>query len=125
MKKFFWLIGLLVIIVFFSCQNKKAEILYPTPAQCDTSVVKFSVEVKNILIANCYTCHGVAVANVSGGGISLETYNNVKSWAQPGILLNNIEQNPGSNPMPKSASKLSNCDIAKIRTWIRNGMLNN
>jgi mono/diheme cytochrome c family protein len=100
-------------------------LLYPSAAVCDTSAVKFSIEVKNILVANCYSCHAAAVANAAGGGGALETYNNVKNWAQPGILLNNIERNPGANPMPKNASKLSNCDIAKIRTWIRNGMLNN
>jgi cytochrome c553 len=36
-----------------------------------------------------------------------------------------IEQQPGFDAMPKGASKLSDCDIARIRAWVAAGQPNN
>jgi mono/diheme cytochrome c family protein len=127
MKK---LISLITIVflgtcMLYSCQYKKEDVTYPQPAICDTSNVRYSVEVKNILQANCYSCHAAAVANSLGSGNVLDNYNSVKQFGQFGLLLNNILWTPGYNRMPKNAAKLSDCNIAIIRTWIRNGMPNN
>lgn len=90
---------------------------------CDTTNVRYSVEVVAILSANCYSCHAAPAS--SGGGIVLNNYNSLKPWATSTTLYHVINQTPGYDPMPKGGSKLASCDIAKIRTWIRNGAPNN
>lgn len=112
------------------CESKKGDLAVmatgSTPVvTCDSLNSKYSVQVKNIISANCYSCHATPVATALGGGIVLDTYNGLNFWATNGILLDNITQVPGSNPMPKNAAKLSDCDIAKIRVWINSGSPNN
>ncbi|MDI9364751.1 MAG: hypothetical protein QM541_07360 [Flavobacterium sp.] len=113
--------------IWVGCTYKKevTETTTPTPptVTCDTTNVRYSVEVVAILSANCYKCHAAPAS--AGGGIVLNNYNNLKTWATSGTLYNDINQSPGSNPMPKGGAKLASCDIAKIRTWIRNGAPNN
>ncbi len=123
LKRIFFL--LLILVIIEACQYKKEELAYPPAAICDTSNVRYSVEITAILTANCYTCHATSVANTLGGGNRLDTYNNLKPYAQFGILLNAVQHTPGASPMPKNLPKLPDCQIAQIRTWIRNGYLNN
>ncbi len=120
-----YILSLAVVIVWVSCTYKKEVIDYPivTPITCDTTNVRYSVEIVGILSANCYSCH-TAPASAGGGNI-LSTYNNLKPYATGGLLYHVVNQTPGYDPMPKGGAKLASCDIAKIRTWIRNGAPNN
>jgi len=111
-------------IVLFSCEYKK-EVAPVVVVTCDTANVRYSVEIVNILSANCYSCHASSVAAASGGGNKLDTYTNVKGYASVGLLYNTVNHTPGYDFMPKNLPQISSCDIAKIRTWIRNGSLNN
>lgn len=122
----FLMITLVSVFYLVGCTYKKEATAYPIiSVTCDTSNVRYSIDVVNILSTNCYTCHATAVANSLGGGNRLDSYTNLKPYANSGLLLNVITHVPGSDFMPKNGSKISDCDIAKIRTWIRNGMLNN
>lgn len=103
-----------------SCTYNKEELLYTNV--CDTSNVKYSVQIVNTLNANCTGCHAGASA---AGGIMLDDYINVRAVAMSGKLLGTITHSPGFRAMPDLAPKLPECRIAEIRTWIRNGMLNN
>lgn len=124
MKKFLLAIAAMVITIFwFSCQYKKDAVAYPVAASCDTSAIKYSTDIVAILQANCYVCHSNANAPTLGGGNKLEGYTNLKPYAQFGDLLNAITRT--NNTMPKGMTKLSDCNIAKIRTWVRNGYPNN
>jgi mono/diheme cytochrome c family protein len=117
--------ALIIIGAFAGCYYDKEELVYPTNtgSTCDTTNVKYSVEVTNILSTNCYSCHG---GNAAGGsGIKLGTYADFKIWAQSGIVLEAITHGPNASHMPKGGTKLSDCNIAVIRTWIRNGAQNN
>ena len=58
-------------------------------------------------------------------GIVLEGYDNLKPFAESGTLLGVITHAQGFMPMPQDASKMSDCNINKIRSWIENGMPNN
>ena len=112
-------------ILFFSallssCTYNKEELLYNNA--CDTSNVKYSVQIVHTLNANCTGCHAGATAS---GGILLDNYTNVRALALSGRLLGAITHSPGYRAMPDLAPKLPDCRIAEIRTWIRNGMLNN
>jgi mono/diheme cytochrome c family protein len=112
----------LLIITFLisSCYYDKEDYLYGA-TKCDTANVKYSVQVISILNSNCISCHGGTAAN--GGGIKLGTYADIKVYTDNGALLNSITRT--TNTMPKGGARLSDCRIAEIRTWIRNGAPNN
>ena len=113
-------VTILCLALLSSCTYNKEELLYNN--SCDTSNVKYSVQIVNTIAANCLGCHTGASAP---GGIMLDTYTDVRTVAMSGRLLGAITHSPGYRAMPDFAPKLSECRIAEIRTWIRNGMLNN
>lgn len=99
------------------------------------AAVSFADEVAPILNANCIKCHGGP--QESGGpvleaGLNLTSYENVMIGSEFGtvveagnaddsILLQLIED----GDMPEEGDKLSDEDIATIRTWITEGAENN
>jgi len=126
MKKYFKIfIFLFIITTTISCYYDKADQVYPpvTTSNCDTSAVKYSQQVVSILSNSCYVCHSGSAS--AGAGIKLDTYAQLSIWANSGSLLKVITHSPGVSPMPKNGSKLSDCNIATIRTWVRNGSPNN
>jgi len=113
-----------VAISWWGCEYKKEVTAFPQTT-CDTSNVRYSVEITSILSANCYSCHASAVANGSGGGNMLEGYTNLKPYADSKELLYVVQHAPGYDQMPKNGPMLSSCDIAKIRIWVNSGAPNN
>lgn len=111
---------LLTAALFSSCYYDKEELLYGANA-CDTANVKYSVQIVSIINSGCISCHGGTAA--SGGGVKLGTYNDVKVYADNGLLLNAVTRT--INTMPKGGPRLSDCRIAEIRTWLRNNAPNN
>lgn len=103
------------------CAYDKEEILYPS-SNCDTTNVTYSLSVVPILSANCYGCHS---GNTPIAGFRFDSYANLKPFADNGVLLGSINHDPGFSPMPKGGTKLSACNIAKIRKWIAAGSPNN
>ncbi len=89
---------------------------------CDTANMQYTRDVLPIIQGNCYSCHGNG--NVSGG-VSLGNYTGVKTQADNGNLLHVINHDAGYPAMPQGGSKLSDCNINKIRSWINHGALNN
>lgn len=92
----------------------------PTPT-CDTAGMQYTANVLPIIRTNCYGCHGNGAAS---GGVSLDSYEKLRTQAASGKLLAVITHAAGVPPMPQGG-KLSDCDINKIRSWINRGMLNN
>ena len=117
-----WVFFCSSLFLLSSCYYDKEALLYGTSA-CDTTNIKFSVQISGTLSANCLSCHSGNAA--SGAGIQLGTYDAVKVQALNGKLMGVVSQSPGFSPMPKGGAKLPDCRIAEIRTWIRNGMPNN
>lgn len=109
------------VVLFSSCYYDNEEMLYGLQT-CDTSNVKYSVQIANTIAASCISCHSGAGAS---GGIRLNTYTDVRNSAMSGRLLGSITHAPGFRAMPDFSPKLPECRIAEIRTWIRNGMLDN
>ncbi|MFZ1750079.1 MAG: hypothetical protein WAU01_07805 [Saprospiraceae bacterium] len=118
--KFF--IVVLSISVVSGCYYDSEEDLYPAVV-CKTDNVSFNTDIKPILAASCLSCH-VATSTI-GGGIDLETHGNVLSYANDGSLVGSIKHAAGYSEMPKSASKLDDCKIAKIESWVKAGSPNN
>ncbi len=115
----------LSLIVWIGCTYKKEVIDYPpiTTTNCDTSIVRYSVEIVTILSNYCYSCH-IAPASLGGGNV-LSNYNSLKPYSTSGLLFSVVNHTPGADPMPKSGGKIPDCDIDKIRIWMKNGSPNN
>jgi hypothetical protein len=114
--------SLIVLLVFSSCYYDKEEELYPDSiaAGCDTSNVRYSVEVKTIFDSKCISCH--SGVNPSGG-ISFNTYQDVKTYldASSTRLISSIVRDGNASEMPQGQPKLADCDIGKIKKWVNAG----
>ncbi len=88
---------------------------------CDTTAVKYSVQITSILQNKCNGCHSNAT---TGGGILLTTYAQVKTTVDNGKFWGSVAQLAGYSPMPKGGS-LTACELNRIQAWIRKGALNN
>ena len=106
------------------CYYDNAEYLYPS-GPCNAAGSTYAATVNPILAAHCNSCHSTAVSVSSGGGIVLDNFNSVKAYATNGKLLGSINHASGFSAMPKNASALSSCEIAKITNWVNSGSLNN
>ena len=112
---------IIAISTLQSCKYNNAEELY---AICDTSQVTYSGTIVPILQTNCYRCHGIAT-NSGSGGIILQDYNVLKTFAANGKFYGNAAHLPGYIPMPYDGGKLSDCDLSKIKKWVDSGYPNN
>ena len=123
MKKIFFGIAVVVIDLVFlqSCTYDKT-ILVPLVNCADTLNVSYAAKIRPLLQANCFACHG---NGSSDGGVSLDTYDQVKQVASSGRLLGSISHSSGFAPMPQGADKLNDCNITAVSTWIREGIHNN
>lgn len=117
---------ILVLVLFGSllattgCYYDKFNELHPESFvdTCDPAIaVTYDKIVKYIIAQNCLSCHS---SNTQKGNVVLETYEQVKSYADSGDLLGVIERQKGYKPMPPT-SPLRTCDIDQIKTWITNG----
>lgn len=101
------------------------------PKPCDSlGVVSYSAQIVPILQQACtQNCHN----GVGTGSRDLTQWVNVNDAAINGInpgdggsLYGTVNWDPNyGNDMPKNGSKLSDCDLAKIRKWAQAGGLNN
>lgn len=102
------------------------EDLYPqdTTAVCDTTDVSYSATVKPIVAANCATvgCHAGSPAP---GGYNFETHAGLLVTVTNGRLMGSIRHESGYSAMPKNASKMPDCDINQIASWVNAGAPNN
>lgn len=123
------------LLLLTNCYKDKFKALHPdvlTTSTCDTnSVISYSTHIVPILSANCnQNCHN---PNSTSGSRDLTSYNGVKSATtngntsgDGGSLLGTVSWDPAyGNDMPKGGSKLSICDITKIKKWAAAGAPNN
>lgn len=115
------IISFIMVNTLSSCYYDKSDLLYPDTA-CDTSVVKYSTSVQPVLSSNCISCHG---GSTPSAGISLDNYAGVKLQVDNGRLWGAVSHSPSYSAMPKNSSKLSTCNLEKIRIWIAAGAPNN
>lgn len=129
MKKtaYYLLFIVLSSCLWLACTKANEESLKPNSPggggnNCDTVAMKYAANIKPILQSACYSCHG---NGLNSGGVTLDTYAGVKAVAGNGRLMGAITHASGYAPMPQGGSKLSDCNINKIRGWINHGALNN
>lgn len=110
------------------CVYHKGDVEYPSSGNgCDTTNIRFSVEIKSILDANCKSCHN---GTASLSGIDLYNYNTISSLAFDGqftygTLLSAIMHKGGAPNMPQNEPMLDECDINKIAAWVHAGAPHN
>lgn len=119
--------GIIISLIGFGiltgCYRDNEETLYPANGSCDVSNVTYQQTVALLLQQQgCISCHSGAAPS---GNIPLDTYNGVRAVAQNGRLFGTISHTPGYSPMPKGGSKMSICNINKIKAWIDAGSNNN
>ena len=116
------LVSLIALLIHFSaCNYDNEEELYPT-SSCKTADMSYATDVSNILQNySCLSCHS-SVSN--DGSVTLEGYDNLKTWVDNGALLKSMKHD-GASPMPKNQAKMNQCDIDKIEAWITDGAPNN
>ncbi|MBN8684968.1 MAG: hypothetical protein J0L99_20140 [Chitinophagales bacterium] len=102
-----------------ACYYDNETDLYGGTATCDTVNQRYSVEVQQIMAANCLSCH-----NGPGGAaaIPMETHALLKEFATNGTLIDRI--NDSGSPMPPSGL-MSACDRSKMEAWVKAGAPNN
>jgi len=110
---------LMLAIAITGCYYDNEEELY----NCSVNDTRFSTTIGSILTSyGCKGCHGGAVPS---GGINFETHAGVKAMADNGKLYGAITHSPGFEPMPQGGTKMSGCDISKVKAWIDAGAPNN
>ena len=121
MNKLKFVIVLFLIIFFGSCYYDVEEELYQT-IECSTADMSYQSDILPILENNCLQCHDAAS---NFGGITLEGFDQLKTYVNNNQLIGVIKHEAGFSPMPKNAAKLLDCEIEKIEAWITDGAPNN
>jgi hypothetical protein len=105
------------IIAKWINQGAKNEMCDFNSEPCNITNVSYNTFVKPTLAA-CTTCHKTGNA---GGGINLDSYAGMKSAAESGRLYGALSWASGYMTMPQGGSKLSDCQLSKIKSWIDAG----
>lgn len=102
-------------------QGAKNEKCTETTNNCSITNMSYTNNIKPIL-SSCTSCHKSGNAS---GGVSLDTYQGVKSSISGGKLLGSISWANSFKTMPPGGSKMNDCNISKVKSWIDAGGLNN
>ncbi len=120
-KTILYFIGAGLLIT--GCYYNNEEELYPNQRPCELTNITYTSTVNSIFLNNgCFSCHSGPNPE---GNINLQAYANVKTLVDNGKLLGAINHASGFSPMPKGGSKISTCDINRIKAWVDAGALNN
>ncbi|MCB9246734.1 MAG: hypothetical protein H6606_09935 [Flavobacteriales bacterium] len=114
---------MLISIVWMSgCYYDIEQDLYGGGSPCNTTDVNFSGVVNPIIANNCLSCHNAGLAN---GNVRLDSYTEIKKYADNGKLLSSIKRDGTiAKAMPPDAP-LGNCRVNQIEVWINAGAPNN
>ena len=111
MKNFSFVLTLIIIIGFAACSKKSnpAKVKYTT----------YTEDILPLLQAKCSPCH---MPSKGGNKANFENYEGAKKYGDE--LLARVIKNPTDRGfMPKMNPKLSEDEIAVIRKWNEQGLL--
>lgn len=111
-----------VFLCLPSCYVDKGDKLYPNPYPCDTSNVRFSSHINNIISRNCLACHN---STTPSGGYNFESYSSFIACIGGNRLVNAINYRSGGGRNMPPSGQLGSCDIQRIEAWIKQGYPNN
>jgi len=127
MKNYFYVvITLLSIIMAMSqgCKYENEKELFGLEQECDVTEISYQGDVVPIVDQFCFACHSTEGAEEDGAGIILDTYLDIKSWADESLYCA-VNHGEDCENMPKNQPQLSECNILIIKTWIDEGALEN
>lgn len=115
MKKILIFASLLCTILLFDSCKKDEEPVVPK--------VTFEADVNPILKANCAPCHVAnSGANFEARKKIVDNYTVSKEIAT--FIADRVQRDPSAAGfMPRGRAKLADTDIAKIKQWIADGLL--
>ncbi len=105
-----------VSIYLVSCVYVKKDLVQIPCIIADS--VSYSKDIAPIIQTYCFQCHSSA-SNISG--IPLETYTELKFYADNGYLYGTLSHASGFIPMPDGGQQLNDCKLATIKKWIDTG----
>ena len=114
-----------ILTLWTSCYYDNVQDLYPNNQDCDTTNVTYSKTIAPITSANCNVCHSGATPQKN---VTTDSWQGLSAVAVDGLnsqLWRAVSHQPGITWMPYQNGTLSNCDLAKIRVWLRAGAPNN
>lgn len=86
-------------------------------AQCDTTAMSFSADIKPIIEANCVSCH------TPGGQEEVSPFNDYDGVVSYSDQI--VERVKGVGSIMPPTGKLPACDQQKIESWVKAGAPNN
>lgn len=122
MKNLLSIFGL-VVIISVSCTKESKEELAGGGNNCLPDELSYAGDIQPIFNNSCAFsgCHS---SNFPSNGIDLTDHAGASAVSST-LLLNAIKHEGGASPMPQGASKLDDCSISKIETWINDGKPDN
>jgi hypothetical protein len=113
MKKIPFALTLITIIVFAAC-SKKAS-----PGKTVVNSTTYNTDLVPLLQAKCTPCH---FPSKGGNKANFETYESAKKYGAD--MLARVMLNPGQRGfMPFKHDKLTEAEIAVIKNWVDQGLL--
>jgi hypothetical protein len=109
------------IHLFYDWISEGAKNINCAVTTCDTTNVTFSGIINLLVQDNCRGCHNSSNAQF---GIKLETYSDVATVANNGLLIDVLKQQNSKPLMPPGAA-LSSCKIRQFELWVNAGAQNN
>ncbi len=122
MSTFLKISVLFLALLFSGCYYDNEETLYPGSACTIPETSTFSANVLPLLNNRCNNCHS---GSSPSGDILLNSYSETIKYVNNGSLMGSINHASGYSAMPKSAAKMSSCEIGTIQKWIDSGAINN
>lgn len=125
------ILALLGALIFCTCVNENEEEIFAqtedttkddtdTTGNTDSTEIRvtYDLNIKKILDNNCTVCHNPVDLR---GGVDLDSYSELKSYVDNGLLLGVINHDPGFSTMPRNSPKLSQDVIDLITNWVNDG----
>ncbi len=118
MKIFSFLLTLVIVIAFAAC-SKKSNPGKTTAEEVKVKSTTYTADIMPLIAAKCSPCH---LPSKGGNKANFETYEGAKKYGAE--LLARVIKNPTDRGfMPKMNPKLSEDEIAVIRKWNEQGLL--
>lgn len=111
----------LLLLCCSSCYYDNEEELYPN-GSCETEAMSYAADILPIIENRCLDCHNAAS---NFGSVTLEGYEQVKTYVENGFLQGVIKWESNFSNMPQNEPQMPQCEIDQIDAWITQGYLNN
>jgi len=106
-----------LVSVFSSCAFNSEEELYGI-VECDTTIVTWEHNIKEILAENCVRCHN---EDLHYNDVRHDTYEHELIVVNDGRLNGVVNHLPGYPQMPYQLPQLPECELLLINLWLERG----